>query len=404
MTRPHSSTPASALLVHLAAGVVLSVTLVLCGLHALLAINAMDHPETAGSVPAMLIAPLTIFAVGIALAGILEGLAKLINRPESETVPSVNNDRLTAVVMQMNSNLPGLFEELRQSIAQPIPASEMIEVPANESSPASSSTTDAHLEQMIKLLEEMKDLSMLDDTQRQQRRKQVMDRRKLSRLEEVARLAHHREWAQADSLLHLLESLHPGDADVLARRNELDDARVEIQTAEWEKLAEQVQDLLALSDYDQAIVVTTAFLDQFPGHSDCLALQQRVRREQAVFTDRRAGEAYDLIKASVEARQWRAALDGIQTFLEQFPEHPRAEKIRPQIRVIQKNAEIEERHDLEDQIRDLVAARRYAEAADMSEDLLQRFPESTQAAHLAEILPKLRERASAEVAGNVFLG
>ena len=49
----------------------------------------------------------------------------------------------------------------------------------------------------------------------------------------------------------------------------------------------------------------------------------------------------------------------------------------------------------EDRIRDLVNSQQYAEAADLAEDLLQRFPDSPQAAYLTELLPKLRERSGA---------
>lgn len=42
----------------------------------------------------------------------------------------------------------------------------------------------------------------------------------------------------------------------------------------------------------------------------------------------------------------------------------------------------------------LINARQFAEAADLSEDLLQRFPDSPQAAYLTELLPKLRERSA----------
>jgi outer membrane protein assembly factor BamD (BamD/ComL family) len=97
----------------------------------------------------------------------------------------------------------------------------------------------------------------------------------------------------------------------------------------------------------------------------------------------------------VEDHKWRAALEGVQNYLQRFPDHPRAVKIRQQLRVIQKNAEIEERHEQEERIRALINSRQFAEAADLSEDLLQRFPDSPQATYLSELLPKLRARAGA---------
>jgi TolA-binding protein len=413
MPRSQNSSAGSSLLVRVAAGFVLSLSMIICGLQVLVAITPVtpadktdsSNPAPAQSVPtpALFIGPLLTLAAGVAFAGLLEGIARLLSQPAGVAGPApvVNTERLTAAVLQLQGSLPPLFDELRLTLQPPTPAPDpALAAPAA----AGEMTTDGYLDRMVKLLEEMKDLSMLDDAQRQQRRKQVMDRRKLSRLEDAGRLIHHQEWAQADALLHLLESLHPGDPEVLARRNELDDARTMVQSVEWDKLGGQVEDLMALSNYEEAVHITSHFLDQFPGHPDCQALLQRVQRERSTYLEGHATVLYDQIKSAVENRQWRTALEGIQQFLENFPEHPRADKIRVQVRPIQKNAEIEERHELEVRIRELVTARQYTEAADMAEDLLQRFPESTQAAHLAEILPKLRERATAEASGNVFLG
>ena len=411
MASSQNSSSAHTLIVRIAACLVLSLSLVICGLQVLVIVTpppqAEHAPDAAPAVvvpptpvPALLIAPLMTLAAGFGLAGLLEGVARLLSHSPTVSVPApaVNNDKLTAVVVQMQANLPVLFESLRQSI-QTIVAESQVSPDLQLQS-----TTDVYLERMIKLLEEMKDLSMLDDSQRQQRRQLVTDRRKNTRMDEAAQLIQQQEWARADALLQLMESLHPGDPEVLTRRNELDDARTLVQALEWDKLGGQVEDLMALSNYDEAISMTEHFLDRFPGHPECQQLQQRVKREKTVYLDRHATDLYDQIKTAVDNRQWRTALEGIQQFLQYFPEHPRSEKIRLQVRPIQKNAEIEERQELETKIREMVTARQYGEAADMIDDLLQRFPSSPQASHLAEILPKLRERATAEVAGNVFLG
>jgi outer membrane protein assembly factor BamD (BamD/ComL family) len=253
-----------------------------------------------------------------------------------------------------------------------------------------------HLQHMVKLLEEMKEVSMLDEGQRQNRRKQVLARRKSSRLEEAARLINHQNWEEADALLHLLESLHPADADVQAVRNQLSDARIASQADEWEQLRRNAEELLAGSKYDEALQAVTKFLDRFPAHPDCQQLAVRIRHDLQAYNESVSSTMYDEIKAAVEARQWRTALDGIQRFLDRFPDHVRAAKIRNQVRVIQKNAEIEERHELEDRIRDLITSKQYTDAADMIEDLLRRFPDSPQTAYLTDLLPKLRERAGSE--------
>jgi hypothetical protein len=64
------------------------------------------------------------------------------------------------------------------------------------------------------------------------------------------------------------------------------------------------------------------------------------------------------------------------------------------VRTIQKNAEIEERHEQEDRIRELAKAGRFAESADLCQELLARFPDAPQAPSLRNLLPRLRERSA----------
>ena len=79
--------------------------------------------------------------------------------------------------------------------------------------------------------------------------------------------------------------------------------------------------------------------------------------------------------------------------MDQFPGHRRAANIREQLATIAENAEIEERQELERSIQDLVRAKQFAEAIDLAEQLLDRFPASPQAESLQKLLPKMRELA-----------
>jgi hypothetical protein len=240
----------------------------------------------------------------------------------------------------------------------------------------------------------LKELALLDDVQRQARGQMSKERRKLERLEEASVLIQHREWEQADALLTLLESLHPGDADVLARRNELDDARGAARETAWTQVVRQVEDMVALARFDDASTAVAVFRRAHPTHVDAAGLAARVIADRDAHVERTAAAMFNEIRTAIEARQWRMALDGAQRFLGQFPDHPRSERIRQQVRTIQKNAEIEERHEQEDRIRELAKSGRFAESADLCQDLLARFPDSPQAPSLRNLLPRLRERSA----------
>lgn len=415
----------STLLFRSVAIMVLFLTVTICGLQVLRALSAMNQAvappmdtaataaQSGNALPPVMVyftMPLITLTVGAALSTMLEGISRLIQlrQPDGES-NALATFRLMTALDQLQAALPGIIANATALRVDPVPEPPLVEmtsVPAATSASTSASAAtvnaaaspavEAHLERMVKLLEEMREVSMLDENQRQTRRKQLGDRRKSTRLEEAARLINRQQWEEADALLHLLESLHPGDGDVHACRAQFNDARIASQADEWEQVKQKVEAMLALSKYDEALSTTGAFLDRFPTHLDAQQLAVRIRQDANAYTEATSNRMYEEIKTSVENRQWRAALLAIQTFLERFPEHPRSPKIRQQVRVVQKNAEIEERHDLEDRIRDLINGRQYGQAAELSENLLARFPDSPQAAYLTELLPKLKERSSVE--------
>ena len=79
--------------------------------------------------------------------------------------------------------------------------------------------------------------------------------------------------------------------------------------------------------------------------------------------------------------------------LECAPGHRRSAAIRPQLKTIRENAEIEERQEQERRIQEMIRTKQIPEAIDLAEDLLRRFPASPQADSLHKLLPKMRELA-----------
>ena len=401
---PSPSGPPPTAALRAAGVVVLLLALAATALQVVGALAALNRIGATGPVPPLFAPAAVTLMAGVALTAVVEGIARLAGRPPTPgamvgndaAAPAVN--RLAAAVAELRSALPNMLAELRPHppahAPGPLTDADVPYDPDATLEPAPVDPAVAHLDRVVQLLEELKELALLDDAQRQARGQMSKDRRKLDRVDEAADLIHRHEWEQADALLTLLESLHPGDPDVLARRNELDDARGTAREAEWAQLARHVEDLLALSRYDEAAAAVAAFRDAHPAHVDAAALAGQVVADREAYLERTALALFNEIKTAVEARQWRMALDGTQRFLVRFPEHPRSERIRQQVRTIQKNAEIEERHEQEDRIKDLARGGRFAEAADLCEELLTRFPDSPQAASLQNLLPRLRERSA----------
>ena len=121
-----------------------------------------------------------------------------------------------------------------------------------------------------------------------------------------------------------------------------------------------------------------------------------IEKEKGIYTETTVGRLYDEIRRDVERRIWRRALMHARQLLESFPDHPRSELLRKQIHTMQDNAEIEERQERETRIGELIRARRFREAVELSEDLLRSYPASPQAEAIQKLLPRVLELAAQE--------
>lgn len=160
-----------------------------------------------------------------------------------------------------------------------------------------------------------------------------------------------------------------------------------------DKARARVDDLMALSNWEQALAIATTFADEHPDDSDAQWLRQRVTREFEIYREGSVRRLYDQIKEEIERKKYRRALSIARRLLEKFPEHKKSEKIRRQLPTILENAEIEERQEDEQRIQAFIKSKRFADAVEVAEALLAKYPMSPQASAVEEMLPRLRELA-----------
>jgi hypothetical protein len=155
----------------------------------------------------------------------------------------------------------------------------------------------------------------------------------------------------------------------------------------------RVDDLMALSNWELALAIATTFANEHPEDSDAQWLRQRVAREFEIYREGSVRRLYDQIKEELERKKYRRAMSIARRLLEKFPEHKKADKIRRQLPTILENAEIEERQEEEARIQSFIKTKRFADAVELGEALLAKYPMSPQASSLEEMLPRLRELA-----------
>ena len=269
-------------------------------------------------------------------------------------------------------------------------------VPADAAEPGRTAQPPGGLaadERVIALLEEIREVALMDDEQRRARLQQHRDTRRRAGLAQVTARARAGQWAAADELLAALEIQFAGDATVAQARAEFDRQREAAEPDALFRTEQHVRDLVQASAWDRAVALSNEFLANYPASADGRRLLAEVHREHASHRDAAFHRLYEQVQSNVDRRQWRAAHADARRLLEQCPDHPRAGRIRQQIQTIAANAEIEERQEQEVRIQLLVKNQRFAEAVELAEDVIRRFPNSPQADALEARLPQLRELA-----------
>jgi hypothetical protein len=247
--------------------------------------------------------------------------------------------------------------------------------------------------QIVTALQELRELMMLSDSQRQARLADTMSRRKEELLTETQRLLDSKEWLAAENALSFFENEFPDHPRLQSLKSRLATGKQDAEQNGIVQLRERVEDLMAVWAWDQAYAETARFVESFPNHAEGRALLQRVMTERENYIESTANRLYEEIRTDVSRRSYRRAMANAVKLLECAPGHPKSVAIRNQLKTIRENAEIEERQEQERRIQELVRSKQFAEAIELAEDLLHRFPNSPQAETLQRLLPKMRELA-----------
>jgi tetratricopeptide (TPR) repeat protein len=322
----------------------------------------------------------------IALSAILFAITLLPPQsPESSAVPPDLTESLKELRAAVDA-IPRVHPQIDSAVVPPEPA------PAPTGAANIAHVSD-ELQQVHELLRELRHLAMLNDTQRQELLSSTRRQRWEQFQAEVDRCIVRGLWAEADKGLAAFAAEFPADAQLQSLRARLAQERDHAMRPALRQLEERVEDLTAVGSWDRARALATQFVENYPDSRQAAELLARLNHNSEIARDESAQRLYQEIKSDVDRRHWRRALAGAQKLMEQFPGHRRAATIREQLATIAENAEIEERQELERSIQELVRAKQFAEAIDLAERLLDRFPASPQAESLQKLLPKMRELA-----------
>lgn len=275
--------------------------------------------------------------------------------------------------------------------------------PVSGASPATSSrgggtaakqlTEPETLDEVLRLLREIADNSLLSDEQKRlklERLRRQERRRCVDRIEQSIR---DEDYARARQACKDMEARFGADPEIDQLIEKIEQARSQAEAKHVVDAHRKISDLMSVSAWDRAKQVVEELLAKHPDSDRARDLASLVAREQETFERQQRRRLYADIERHTSRRQWRQALEVAGKLIERHGDSPEAHAIRAQLETLDANAEIQERQELEARIKDLIKKRRFGEAVDLARTVIQNYPDSPQAEVLRSQLARLEDKA-----------
>jgi hypothetical protein len=175
--------------------------------------------------------------------------------------------------------------------------------------------------------------------------------------------------------------------------------RQALAAADRRSRAEAVEGLVAAGDLDAAAAAIAAFASAHPEAPEPADLSRRVDEQRRKRRIEQADRLAERAEQAARTERWREAHRLASELVANYPDTPPADFARAGLETLKRNAEIEERRQLEEQFVELVSRRQWADALEVAERVLHDWPNSPQAEALRERLPRIRKQLEKAASG-----
>ncbi len=290
---------------------------------------------------------------------------------------------------EMLRKVSDLLETLR-SVSVMTPGTPLL--PAGR--PAAADAQVRLLEELIRLTREVRDISLLNEPGRAARL-QAEEKALVEQLEkEVVALLREHNWPEARQRVDRARQRFPALPTWAALDKQIEEARARFEAHDLEVATREINELIHLGAWDRAADVVRHIHERHPASPNVAELARRV----AVGRDKAAAEERARLMAQAQEatnrHDWVEALRIVERIVERFPTSSEAHDLRMQVSTLRTNAEVQTRQQMEARIRDLIKERRFRDGLREAQALIERYPESPQAAVLRGQLAKLEQRAA----------
>ena len=315
---------------------------------------------------------------GFGVAGILVGLSALLNRNQpADPAMGKGLSEIHAALAQLNAHLA---ERGHDTTIPPSSAVTGIIEPAGD------------LGKVVQLLDEIRDISLMDAEQRQRWLQRLLTMRRQTAAATIDIMTQESRWADARATLDHAIAYYGDGAELQAAHKRLMDAGDAAEQQAMHGLKRRVSELTAADNWDQAVTESEALLRLFPVSVAMQEYHAKLTADRTTAINSLANRLYDEIRGDIEQRSWRRALGAARRLLAKCPTHLRARQVETQMLLIRDNADVEQRNSMETRIHELVKSGRLKEAMALAKDLIDGYPNSPQAQIAQPLVERLQSR------------
>ena len=262
-----------------------------------------------------------------------------------------------------------------------------------ESGPTASALGGASHEEVVSLLSEIMENTLLADSEKALKRDVAKKHRQQAMRREVEALIKVGKYRDARERLEEFRLRYPDSDAVPQMEAQLSEALRQHEHSEIANVTEQVQRYMGLGLWERAMELAQGLAEQFPENPEAAHLPESVQIEQASNNRQEQQRLFREVEHLVARKHWRQALRVAETLFENHPESPETQSLKGQIEDLRRNAAIEERKEWETRIADHVQTGRHREAYALAMDLVDKYPDSPQAKDIQKNMEQMKIRA-----------
>jgi hypothetical protein len=255
----------------------------------------------------------------------------------------------------------------------------------------------------VPVLEQLRDITLMNDEQRKHYAQNHWAQRKRLHLEAIEREVLVGDWQSAFGRLAELHVVLPGDSQVAEMKERVESEQNSRLEEDVRIARNRLKQLMAEANWTQAEDLAGAIQMKYPGKAEPDRLVEEVRREREAWERENAQRLFRDIAAATEKRQWRHAVLAVEEFIRRYSLDPRAEPLRLDLPMLQENASTQERKEQEELFKDLLKRQKYDEALAVARAVIQKYPQSPTATELTKLMPRVEEMAKQEAAKQASL-